>query len=203
MAGCNILIQSRTHWFYPLIQLLCRVGQKGNLNFNLKFQITFDDSMKPFVGHGVIKVKFRRVTLGICSFGISLSLTLFRPWLSDIFQLEPMTDKYPWEKYEPPYPPNYGLNSATCPVGWSCRIHQLHLFRGRRSPLHPSVVVVMLELWGMWTTPSLPSLPDPLWPGVVATDRVLSIGQIELKCVLMLNWITWNRTVLTLKLYLH
>ena len=21
--------------------------------------------------------------------------------------------KYPWERYEPPYPPSYGLNSAT------------------------------------------------------------------------------------------
>ena len=34
---------------------------------------------------------------------------------------------------------------------------------------------------------------------VVAPDSVLSIGQIELNCVLMLNWITWNRTVLTFK----
>ena len=36
----------------------------------------------------------------------------------------------------------------------------------------------MLELWGMRSTPSLPSLPDPLWPGVVAPDRVLSMGQM-------------------------
>ena len=45
----------------------------------------------------------------------------------------------------------------------------------------------MLELWGMRSTPSLPSLPGPLWLGVVAPDRVLSMGQIELNCVLMLN----------------
>ena len=38
----------------------------------------------------------------------------------------------------------------------------------------------MMELWGMQSTPSLPSLPDSLWPGVVELDRVLSIGQIEL-----------------------
>ena len=25
------------------------------------------------------------------------------------------------------------------------------------------------------------------------------MGQIELKCVLMLNWTVWNRTVLTLR----
>ena len=36
-------------------------------------------------------------------------------------------------------------------------------------------------------TPSLPSLPGPLWPGEEAPDRVLSIGQIELNCELMLN----------------
>ena len=29
----------------------------------------------------------------------------------------------------------------------------------------------MLELWGMWSTPLLPSLPGPLWPGVVAPDK--------------------------------
>ena len=42
----------------------------------------------------------------------------------------------------------------------------------------------MLKLWGMWSTPSLSSLPG-----------LLSMGQIELNCVLMLNWIAWNRTV--------
>ena len=57
----------------------------------------------------------------------------------------------------------------------------------------------MLELWGMQSTPSLPSLPGPLWPGVVALDRVLSMSQIELNCVLMLNWIVWNGTFICLK----
>ena len=45
----------------------------------------------------------------------------------------------------------------------------------------------MLELWGMQSTPSLPSLPGPLWSGVIAPDGVLSMGQIELNYVLMLN----------------
>ena len=54
---------------------------------------------------------------------------------------------------------------------------------------------VMLELWGMQSTPSLPLLPGLLWPRVVAPDRVLSMGQIELNCILMLNWIVWNGTV--------
>ena len=34
----------------------------------------------------------------------------------------------------------------------------------------------VLELWGMQSTPSLPLLPGPLWPGVVAPDRALSMG---------------------------
>ena len=53
----------------------------------------------------------------------------------------------------------------------------------------------MLELWWMWSTRSFPSLPGPFWLGVVEPDKVLSISQIELNCVLMLNWIVWNRTV--------
>ena len=37
-------------------------------------------------------------------------------------------------------------------------------------------VPAMLELWGMWSTPSLPLLPGPFWPGMVAPDRALSMG---------------------------
>ena len=55
-------------------------------------------------------------------------------------------------------------------------------------------VPVMLEFWEMWSTPLL---HGPLWPGEVAPDRVLSNGQIELNCVLMLNWTAWNKTVFT------
>ena len=45
----------------------------------------------------------------------------------------------------------------------------------------------MLELWGMQSTPSLSSLPGPVWPEVVTPDRVLSMGQIELNCVFLLS----------------
>ena len=38
---------------------------------------------------------------------------------------------------------------------------------------------LVLEFWGMWSSSSLPSLPGPLWPGVLASDRVLSMSQIE------------------------
>ena len=37
----------------------------------------------------------------------------------------------------------------------------------------------MLTLWKMWSTPSLPSLPGPLWPREVGLDSVLSMGRIE------------------------
>ena len=84
----------------------------------------------------------------------------------------------------------------------------------------------MLKIWEMWTTSSLPSLPGPLCSGVIATDRVLSMGQIELNWliwnqlflhltvglnwVLLLNWMVWNRIFLHLtvciffkKMYLY
>ena len=41
-------------------------------------------------------------------------------------------------------------------------------------------ISIMLELRGMRSTPSLPSLPGPLWPVVVAPDRVLSLVKIQL-----------------------
>ena len=46
----------------------------------------------------------------------------------------------------------------------------------------------MVELSEMWNTPLLQSLTDPFSTGVVAHDRVLSMGQIQLNSVLMLNW---------------
>ena len=63
-------------------------------------------------------------------------------------------------------------------------------------------VPVMLELYRMRSTLSFPSLPGPLWLGVVAPDEALSMDQIELNCVLMLNWIVWHGTAFfTLKLH--
>ena len=60
-------------------------------------------------------------------------------------------------------------------------------------------VLVMLELWEIWSTLLLPSLPGLFQLRVVVLDRVLSMGQIELNGILMLNWIAWNTTVLTFK----
>ena len=84
-------------------------------------------------------------------------------------------------------------------VGWCCSIHRRH--PRRRVKLHKRVpwiydtkqydgeVSVMLELWGMRNNTLLLSLPGPLWPGVVAPDGVLSMGQIELNGVPMLDFI--------------
>ena len=72
-----------------------------------------------------------------------------------------------------------------------CRIHRLHLCRWVRPPpmsvldmtqkQSDGEVPVMLGLWGMQSTPSLPLLPGSLWLSVVAPDRALSMGQIELR----------------------
>ena len=98
-------------------------------------------------------------------------------------------------------------------LGEGCRIHLLLLCWGVRPPPNEyprydtkqsdSEVPVMLELWGMQSTPSLPLLPGPLWPGVVAPGWGLAMGQKELNCELMLNRIAWNGTVSTFKLRLN
>ena len=80
---------------------------------------------------------------------------------------------------------------------------QLLLCKGVRPPLplnkchgydtkqSDGEVPVMLELWRMQSILSLSLLSGAttpgLCPGVVGTDRVLSLGQIELNCVLKLN----------------
>ena len=58
----------------------------------------------------------------------------------------------------------------------------------------------MLALYSINLFTNKISIPCPLWPGELAPDRVLSMGQIKLNCVLMLYWIAWNGTVSTFKL---
>ena len=51
---------------------------------------------------------------------------------------------------------------------------------------------VNLKLWGIQSTPWMPSLHDPFWSGVEAPDRVLSMDQIKLKCnYAKLNCLKW------------
>ena len=72
------------------------------------------------------------------------------------------------------------------PVGWGCRIHQLQLCRGVRPLPSINFLYMTLKLW--WRGSSLVDLGnakypfiaiDPRWSRVVASDKVLSMGQIE------------------------
>ena len=96
--------------------------------------------------------------------------------------------------------------SLSGPVSWGSRIHRLKLYRGVRPSYHKECPVndtkqsdgpiqLMLEYWRMEWTSSLPLLSGPLWSGVLASDKALSMGQIEINGLLMLNRIVWNRTV--------
>ena len=81
--------------------------------------------------------------------------------------------------------------STTYPVTLGCRIYLLILCIGVRFPTNVCPIYdtkqsdgeapVILELWGKRITPSLPSLPGPNY------NTVLTMSQIELNCVLMLN----------------
>ena len=59
-------------------------------------------------------------------------------------------------------------------VDWGCRIHWLFLCR-RVTPPHDwqgyDIKSFDGEAQGIWSTTSLPSLPGPLWPEVVAPDK--------------------------------
>ena len=83
--------------------------------------------------------------------------------------------------------PTILLPAKYCSVAWGCRIRRLQFSRGVRLPPRneshgydtkqsDGEVPIMLKLWGMQSAPLLPSLPGPLWPGVVAPDRALFMG---------------------------
>ena len=79
------------------------------------------------------------------------------------------------------------ISSPIDVVVGGCWIHWLHLWRGvKNSPnespgydIFNNLVLRLQELWEMVSTPSLPSLPDPLWSEVVAPDRVQPKSKIE------------------------
>ena len=71
------------------------------------------------------------------------------------------------------------------------------LQKGKTSPmsvLNMTLNNLVMRLHECWSFKEC-RVPLYCYIGVIATDRVLSMGQIELNCVLMLNWIVWNRTV--------
>ena len=71
------------------------------------------------------------------------------------------------------------INEWKRPVNWGCRIRcrgvrlAIDECPGYDTKQSDGKAPVMLELL-------LPSLPGPLWPRVVAPDRVISMGQIKL-----------------------
>ena len=75
------------------------------------------------------------------------------------------------------------LTQSAC--GWGCRIHRLQMGKNPPSNKCPrydtkqsdGTAPVKFEVSGMQSTLSLPLLPGPLWPGVEAPERVLSMGQ--------------------------
>ena len=82
-----------------------------------------------------------------------------------------------------------------CPVGWGCRIHRLHLCRRVRPPNEwpgydtkqsDGEAPVMLGLCGIQSTLSLQLLPALLLPWMVAPDKALSMGKIELNCIIII-----------------
>ena len=67
------------------------------------------------------------------------------------------------------------------PVAWATEYTDCFSAEGRDSSnecpdTKQSDGEVMLELSGLRSTSSLPSLPGPLWPGVLAPDKILSSG---------------------------
>ena len=82
--------------------------------------------------------------------------------------------RFPWSsRLELQNAPTASLQTSETPPN-ECPGYDLKQSDGETS--------VMLELWGMRSTLLLPSFPGPLWPGIVAPDKFLFMGQIELKC---------------------
>ena len=78
------------------------------------------------------------------------------------------------------------------------------LYRGVRPPPNECPDMTQKIWWwgsckaGTFRNAEYPFIAIPpcqLWLGVVVPDMVPSMGQIELNCVLNLNWSVWNRTV--------
>ena len=83
-----------------------------------------------FLFHIFSRFLYLRNKLGVCSEWVG-NVISFMPWIfspvssleswhqriflvhTPVTLLRSLSGKYPWERYEPPYPPSYGLNSTT------------------------------------------------------------------------------------------
>ena len=73
-------------------------------------------------------------------------------------------------------------------------MYGLHHYRGLRTPNECPAYYTKQSDGGVPVMLGLSLLPGSLWPGVVAPNRALSMGWIELNSILMVNWIVWIRT---------
>ena len=55
--------------------------------------------------------------------------------------------------------------------------------------------LVLQEFWVMQGIPSLAWLSGSSWSGEIVSDRIQSMGQVKLNCVLMQNLFVRNRNV--------
>ena len=97
------------------------------------------------------------------------SCSLQRDWINTyitIFNLQPSWLWRPW-------------NTPTASLPRSKTPPPLNKCPGYDTRPSDSEALV-LKLWRMWSTSSLPLLPDRLWLKVIVPVSVLSIGQIEL-----------------------
>ena len=85
------------------------------------------------------------------------------------------------------------IHSSGCPVGWDWRIHRLLLCTGVR----PRQRVSWIWFWIIWWCDSsnAGALGNAEYPFIAITPRstIALMGQLELNCALMLNWIVRNR----------
>ena len=74
----------------------------------------------------------------------------------------------------------FNVISRNSPVGWGCKIRRRHLCRGIR-PFKTSILDMTLNrIWLCSSSPSLPLLSGPLWPGVVIIVFFPFLDQIKL-----------------------
>ena len=102
---------------------------------------------------------------------------------------------------------------------WGSRIRRLYLCRGVKAhnecvgyEIKPSDgKAPVLELWEIWSTPSLPLLRSPLRPRVVTPDRILFMSQIEQTVRKQMTDVklwrlycnTWNHLILSERVQAH
>ena len=60
-----------------------------------------------------LKIWFKPKHGGACPRGVMVKMMDCKRVRTPVALLRSLSGEYPWERYEPPYPPSYGLNSTT------------------------------------------------------------------------------------------